>query len=486
MIRFSPQCLLTRILGRISNIHLRTLFDSIRNLLMNLNLFKNSPGSTKSVYRQRITTRLFIICLMISLITTSLYTFLSTQIKTIMVPSPSQADYEQLFQLHSDSLQCSCSQFAIPHSDIVRIAPNFHQLCSSRLILPKWYNLLVPVNKSTHTDFRQFEAAFGANYFQILGTFCALANNTVTDAYRAFSTNSLISTRILSEALFSEQVKVLTDAFTTSTHSAFIRIFSLARNATQINQLASRTFSNFQIFFDTNIQVILMGSQPLGLFSPYSPTLHSPCSCISEGNKCAAYTYVYNTSGADDLVFLKNLIVKCLPTESALASTLECWYDQDCFSSVLAAYARTGVSHINDTLPLDLHILSRFASNATLEIMMNELLLENWTTTIFYDQFYRKCAPRSCTYPIEQRFDIFFVIVTVMGIYSGLSQTLRLILPIVVRLFLVFLRCIRLRGYSANQSTSPAKGIQCDGKSGNSAHVLKIFSHKLSKILVLE
>jgi hypothetical protein len=311
-------------------------------------------------------------------------------------------------------------------------------------------------------DFFQFEIALGANYFQVLATFCALARNTVADAYRIFSANTFINNRILSEALFSKQVKILTDAFTESTRVEFIRIFSLARTTSQINQLASRTFSNFEIFLYKNNQV-LSAEKFLSYPRPNIEDVEM-CSCVSEGFKCSVTTYVLYPSSTSNITYLTNLMVKCLPTESALSSTLECWYQRTCFDVVLMAYADQGVPDILNTLPLNGSVPSRFSLTTTVETMMNELLLENWTVTVSYDQFYTKCAPTSCVYTIEQRFDWFFVIVTILGVYGGLSHSLRLILPIIVRLALIFLRYIRMRYRSVKQSTPTAEDNEGNGE----------------------
>jgi hypothetical protein len=87
---------------------------------------------------------------------------------------------------------------------------------------------LTQLNRSFSLGVYQFQNAFGANYLQILAAFCTLVDDTVADVYRVFSTSTFIKNHILSEALFSEQVKALTHAFTLSTKKEFIRIFSLA------------------------------------------------------------------------------------------------------------------------------------------------------------------------------------------------------------------------------------------------------------------
>ena len=449
--------------GRTTIIRLRSLLDSIRKSLLNLNLFKSSSRNIETMRRQRIVTRLFLLCLVVSLVIYSLFAFVSTQTKTITVYSPSLSDFNRLWQIHSDSLYCPCSQIAISYSDFIEIVPIFHQLCSSGIILPEWYNRMTRVNRTLLSTRNQFETALGSNYFQVLATFCSLTQNTIVDAYRLFSANTFISNRVLPETLFSAQVTSLIDAFTESTNTEFIRILSLARTTTQSNQLISRTFSNFILTVSTNGQVSI-SDRSLNYLYPGSPVLLSLCSCVGQSSLCGSRVYVYNSSQNLNLIYLINLAQRCLPTESALTSTLECWYSQTCFGAVLAAYAREGVPDITDIMPLDVNVPSRFARNATVEVMMNELLLEKWTVNISYEQFYSGCAPLSCVYTIEQRFDWFFVIVTILGVYGGLSTGLKLILPIIVRLVLLVLRQIRTRCGYRNHTAPTAETIQHNGE----------------------
>lgn len=441
------------------------LLSSIRNLLLDFNLFKSSSQDVNALHRQRITTRVFIICVAITLAIASLYAFLSTQTKIFNLPSPSRTDYERLLELYSDSVQCSCAQLGISYSDFIEIVPTFHQLCSSEIILPEWYNRLAQFNGSssfTASD-RRFQVTFGANYFQILATFCTLANNTVVNAYRVFSVRTFINNHILPEAIFSKQVKSLTDTFTLSTKNEFNRILSLARSAIQINQLASRTFSNFITSYNPTTKQMNMLESQLQRNPAIYPVIGDTCSCLSEGIMCGALTYLYEVYDYAERRYLENLILKCLPTESALASTLECWYDENCSSAVIVAYGTEGISISNGTLPLSFNTFSRFPKNVTMEVMMNELLIENWTIHVSYDKFFNKCAPVSCVYAIQERFDLFFVIITIIGIYKSLNDGFRLILPLIVRLALIFLRRIRMRGSLVNQSTTINEGIRGRG-----------------------
>lgn len=349
--------------------------------------------------------------------------------------------------------------------DFIQIVPTFHQLCSSQIISSEWYHALSAISKTeSYMNSVEFRIALGGNYFQTLATFCSMAQNTVADAYRVFSNKAFINNRVLPETLFSQQAENLINLFIKSTESEFMRAFTLERSMIDTSQLASRTFSNFAVDVIDNSR-LSMATSVKGFIStnPDEPMI-GICSCLVEDNECGnyAFSYDFNSSTGSDFIILPNLIIKCLPTESTLASTLECWYDSFCFTFVRNSYIAKGIIGIDGILPLNTDVPSRFARDATMRMMMNELLLENWTIHTSYDQFYNTCAPASCMYTIEQRFDWFFVIVTILGVYGGLNKTLRLVVPVIVPLILIILKRIQHR--LNNQATHSVEDIQPDGE----------------------
>ena len=402
-------------------------------------------------------------CLAASLLISSLQAFLSTQIHTVTVPNPSPDLFDQLSQAHSATLHCSCSQISIPYSHFISIVPQFHQICSSQFVSPEWYSRLVPVDSAAIDGNPRFENALGSSYFQILSTLCAMANRTVTNAYRLFSENAFINDRAIPNTIFSAQIATALETFNRSTTAAFTRIYSLARSTSQANQLGTRTFSNFGFAYTMDGQISFKNKITSYVYPGYNPNFIDYCFCISDASRCGYRAYVHNTSLGNDVTYLTDLIVRCLPTESALNSTLECWYDHSCYSAVLTAYIAIGAPDIPDVGVLK-DVSSRFAKNATMELMMTELLIENWSVNVSYNQFYSECAPASCIYTVEQRFDWFFVILTIVGVYGGLSKGLQLVLPLLVQSTMLVLKKLRSRIRSFRRLASPAEGVRRDGE----------------------
>ena len=76
---------------------------------------------------------------------------------------------------------------------------------------------------------------------------------------------------------------------------------------------------------------------------------------------------------------------------------------------------------------------SRFTSNTTMEIIIAQLFVENWTTSIEFKAYYKRCAPKYCTYPTWRRFDRTYMIATMVGFYGSLSAILEIVLPLLVK-----------------------------------------------------
>lgn len=115
---------------------------SMRNLLTfflqsirKLNIFpRHAFGSNLTpVLAKRlgqISTRLYFILLLISLILCTVYTVIRPQTITNTFDKPSFMIYTQLYQTYKDELKCPCSRVASPSNYFVTIEQVFHQVRS--------------------------------------------------------------------------------------------------------------------------------------------------------------------------------------------------------------------------------------------------------------------------------------------------------------------------------------------------------------------
>ena len=87
----------------------------------------------------------------------------------------------------------------------------------------------------------------------------------------------------------------------------------------------------------------------------------------------------------------------CYALEAFLQSTLECFYDQQCIDS-------------NNTFK------AMEIFNSTIEMLVNELMVEEYSNNIPYKNYFVQCAPSSYTGKIN----IIEGITTLISLYGGL------------------------------------------------------------------
>ena len=296
-------------LGHRIQVQLAAWFSILWSSLVNLNLYKSPSRDPQKIHRQRLPTRIFLASLIVALVIMSISISISVQTKTILIPHPSQSDYEQLYKNHSSTLRCLCSQPVLSYSDFLTTNPSFHQLCSSEFISPTWYNGLL------FTDHHSFQFSYydwlkiGSAYFQLLASFCFLAQSTINDTYRTFSANKFVNAVVLPKALFVQQMQIAIDTYTQSTYTEFRQSLSLDHSNIYTNQFVTATLSNV-IFEVKSFDNIVMREGTLSIPNPDYPGFYiSVCLCISEGTQCAFYAYFINSSIDSDLIWEKSLFI---------------------------------------------------------------------------------------------------------------------------------------------------------------------------------
>ena len=92
----------------------------------------------------------------------------------------------------------------------------------------------------------------------------------------------------------------------------------------------------------------------------------------------------------------------CLPLNSLLLSTLECFFDQACLDQLLTFFPTTetftALIQAED---------SRFQRSApSIQTLVDHLMVETWSTNASFDQYFSQCAPVVCTYSTNVRGDV--------------------------------------------------------------------------------
>ncbi|CAF1186813.1 unnamed protein product [Adineta steineri] len=387
--------------------------ETIQKKLIELNIFKQSSNTDRQTKFQRYGTRLYIFLLIGSMIIITIYVFLqkSIQSKTIFYPTESQ--FTQLREKYSRSLSCPCSLISISYSNFTTIQPQYHQLCESDLISPKWIHYMkesLHADAMHHYDYR----IIATGYFRLLSLFCEQAEETIVNALEIFLRTEFVSSQVLAKESFKNQINSAIEGWKLSTTNTFKRTIKLIQRIYQGNQLISSIYTGkFQV--DGNSEVYL------------NPQTFKECNCILSLS-CKLTAEIDRTLERIPYPHrpypVSNIFYGCYPTESLFISTLECFYDLSCMLGI--------DNHINSRVSFNFSALNQNLSqpNEKIERIINRLMVEEWLPNVSFSSYYEKCAPLSCTYQYDDRNNIFINITTIISIFSGLLLALKLLIMI--------------------------------------------------------
>ncbi len=136
------------------------------------------------------------------------------------------------------------------------------------------------------------------------------------------------------------------------------------------------------------------------------------------------------------LTQISGLYIGCMPFDSIMESTLECFYDENCLSQL---FNMTNIealnSSINSTFPIDTQIST----------LVEELFLENLSNINDFALFFKECVPNKCIYSYNGRGNVAFIITTILSLIGGLSVALKIIAPLIVTLYRILERKYKKR-----------------------------------------
>ncbi|UJR18485.1 hypothetical protein I4U23_005391 [Adineta vaga] len=343
--------------------------------------------------------RLHVILVATTLSILYMYSTLTPQVTNIEIQKPSLFMYEKLMKQSFDSIECSCSQISIKYKTFLNLTSHFHQLCSSDLVSnltsSYFYNYTLS-NPVSPSDF--LYSAYVQ--FQLLTSFCQLSKQTVEDSLIQLGISDFISTHLLSATLLNNQIQKIINDFQITMPKLFFNTLSLIREITGANMLLNVLSTNWII--DTPSKILDR------LSIDNIPLNYNGCSCALS-SKCVSPS--------------RGMLAGCYPLESILQSTTECFYDKNCTNQLV------------DINAINISILSssRFPLNSTIESIINELMIENLTSSLSYESYFNQCAPLSCIYSYVDNSNIIEGIITLIGLYGGLVIICRLIAILILK-----------------------------------------------------
>jgi hypothetical protein len=394
-----------------------------------LNLFidqacRSDPFHSRTMI---ISTRIYIVLLTVSIIILVVFSSLGTQFQTITKRNPSQADYEVLLGKYPNSLSCPCNRVTIPYGNFTSTNVDYHPVCSSVFVSDDWIKHLFSPNIGSlyQGDFR----ASASSYFQLLAAFCSHVSRTVTDELDNFHSETLLTPDVLLQESFNTTVQVKSEFLKASIENNVRQLILLVRSTTRTNEL--------QTALQTSKILLKKGTFPGLDHVSYSVSDSPNCFCEALSNCSAASGFFDVQHSQIDQGILTvgkqranatGFVIGCTAVESVLQSTLECLFDCSCLENIRTYIPSSNISGI---YPLNT-IQSRFAPNTSIERITNDLFIEKWSTEQSFSIYFGQCAPVLCTYTLEERNNVLYVITKLLGLYGGLTAALRLCVPLIV------------------------------------------------------
>ncbi|CAF0821343.1 unnamed protein product [Adineta steineri] len=253
----------------------------------------------------------------------------------------------------------------------------------------------------------------------------------------------MITKQLLSEENFNLHINSMINEAKSNAPSTFIRLLSLLRATNHGNAIVSAYGTNYQ--YKTTV------------YNTFQTTLYTQAMIYDDNCSCQLNsTCIINASfieiNSTQPITIKGLKMGCTPSESLLASTLECFYDQSCINLI---QRMTGYNANITPIPLNI-TNSRFLMNMTVMNLINDLFVEKWSAIMNYSSYFYKCSPMICSYTYIQQLDSFYTLTYLLGLYGGLTIVLKWISPKIV----YFINKIYHRRKKTTNSIKPISTIE--------------------------
>ena len=157
----------------------------------------------------------------------------ATRTMTVVVSNPSLSAYQELQILHSSTLECACSNSTMPYESFVSLSSTFHQICSSDLASEEWVKMLVDAYAGSMGYVWEDKSK---KYFEIIASFCKLANETANYNINNFLRQTFATTHVLIERDFNMQLNTTTNQFFESVVTSFSLFVDTTRLLIQVDQ----------------------------------------------------------------------------------------------------------------------------------------------------------------------------------------------------------------------------------------------------------
>lgn len=150
------------------------------------------------------------------------------------------------------------------------------------------------------------------------------------------------------------------------------------------------------------------------------------------GRNCTTGTSVWRFPG---------LLAACNTGEGVFVSDLQCLFNQTCVNTMLSMLYVDMPDRLplsSDTLAikaLNASLPSKYHQNDSVDTIGRTLMIEDWIIESDYEAYFKQCAASFCTYILNGRMGLAYIVTAIIGLVGGLSVSLRLIIPLALYIF---------------------------------------------------
>ncbi|CAF1096560.1 unnamed protein product [Adineta ricciae] len=397
------------------------MFSNILLWLRTLNLFESSL-TAKNEYElrnEKISTRIFMIMLIICILIIMIYTGQRNILHTREVTNPSYDLFQSLSLHYPQTLRCPCNNIAIPHKYFIHLHPQLHQICSSDFITQNWIDHIGSARGMyISEDFNYM----GALIFRTLASFCHRANETIMIALKTFNVIPLITTEAFAKNIFIGQINDIITGFQLSTELTYYQAMNFMEFFIQTSSPLPSLFSNVNIKLHT--------WPPFFVYLPREYE-NGTCSCNTRSS-CIEPLILknrqINQSNTSSYFYIPGLFTGCYLTEAVRQSSLKCFYEPSCIRTI-EEFLQAPVVFNKSILSLNSSITSRFNISSTIDQLLSKAMTEKWKENISHIEYFYYCKVVFCTYTFISKFNIIYMITIFIGLIGGLTKVLRIVIP---------------------------------------------------------
>ena len=302
------------------------------------------------------------------------------------------------------------------------------QICSSPFVDDEWrinltQSFIIHLKTYALTDYRRFVSA----HLLFLNKLCRLSDQSVNHFVNQFLSSLIITHHLLSKVAFDRQIDGALEQEQTTAPAMLIRLLFLLQSTSHTNAIVSTYGTNFE-YLNPRLETFM------NLLSGTAVTYDNNCSCGLNSNCTIPASYM--PSNGNGRIELKGLKMGCTPSQSFLASTLECFYNASCIHTLLHMSNDTD-SALSVLTPSALQTnASRFPVDNQVSDLLKDLFVEDWSITKNYSMYYSRCQPTQCSYTYYQQVDSLYTITRFLSLYGGLAIIFKWVCPRIIYLLM--------------------------------------------------